>query len=261
MSKYDLSICQPALRPHYWEKFYNSLKAACNRYSWELILVAPYDPPAEVAKQKNVKFIKEYCNSCKAAMIGSLQCEGELMAILADDGVAFPNSLDQAIDVHREVNQPKDVIVLRYREGDKNKELPLKYWYARHHSALHNLNIHRDWAHLMQWMMTVEYFKEIGGYDCRFEHMAYAGHDLAYRIQRDGGKCHLSTIEVMQCDWFRGNKGDHGPVAESHVANDKPLFHQIQMDKNVNSRTRIDFDDYKSCPDVWARRWPNGTPQ
>ena len=261
MAKYDVSICQPALRPAYWTKFYESFKAACTKYTWELVLVAPHEPPPEVAKQENVKFIKEYCSSCTATMIGAEHCEGELIAVLSDEGTAFPSSLDRAIDLYKE-NDPHDVIILRYREGEnfKCKEFPMEYWYARSHPVLKEFRIPKGWMHMMQYLISLEYFKEIGGYDCRFEHVAMAGHDIAYRAQRNGSKCYPSPGEVMHLDWFPGDKGDHAPVSACQP-DDFQLFREIYTSPDVSSRTKIPFDNWKDAPRVWPRRWPNGIPE
>jgi len=261
MHKYDLSICLPAIRPDYWERLYASFEAACSRYSFELILIGPYDLPEPLKEKDNIKYIKSYATSVRCAQESVLSAEGRMMAIPCDDGIAFPDSLNQSIDLYN-ASGPKDVVVLRYREckGMKGKPLPMEYWYARHHPVLRSMNIPHEYKHAMQFLMSIEYYKEIGGYDCRFDHMAFAGHDLSYRIQRDGGILHLSPVEVMNADWFKGAYRDHGPIAASHEDHDLPLFREIQNSPKVGKRTKIDFDNWKDAPEVWARRWPNGIP-
>lgn len=259
----DLSICLPAIRPSYWDKLYESFKKACTKYDFEVIFISPYDLPESLKDKPNVKHLKSYATSVRAAMEGSLLCEGRLIAIPADDGVAFPYSFDKSIDLLYS-SERKDAIVLRYREGEnmKGSSKPLEYWSVKGHAFLQEMGLPLNFNLFMQPMMSFEYFKEIGGWDCRFEHLAFAAHDLSYRIQRDGGVLHLSPLEVMNCDWIASShsdlSGDHAPVSDSHVQHDQPLFVEIYKTDAGASRTKIDFDNWKTCPDVWQRRWPNG---
>ena len=265
----DLSICLPAIRPSYWGRLYNSFISACAQYTFEVVFVSPYDLPDSLKDKDNVKHLKSYATSVRAAMEGSLLCDGRIIAVPADDGYAFPGSLDKSIELLDQCSD-KDAIILRYREGAdmKGESKPLEYWTVQGNAGFFQavkVDIPLDFKFFMQPLMLTEYFRELGGWDCRFEHLAFAAHDLSYRIQRDGGVLHLSPLEVMNCDWTgwdnsTGTK-DHAPVYESHSAHDQPLFIEIyQPDSGIN-RTKIDFDNWKDCPDVWARRWPNGVPK
>lgn len=259
MGKYDLSICQPALRSDNWIPFYDSICKACTKYSWELVLVSPNDPPKELMDHDNVKFIKEYCNSCKAAMIGSFHCESEIMGMLTDDGVAYPGSLDTAMDLYQGIDQSKDAVLLKFRTRTDRipggfEIYPDSYYYAAPHWGPSGVNLDPSWMFLMHYLMPLSRFREIGGYDCQFEHMAVGGGDLAYRLQKDGGKCHISPDEVICQTELLGHTGDHGPIHDSHPR-DCALFVQMYTSKGVKVRNRIDFDNYKQCPDIWEQRW------
>lgn len=265
----DLSICLPAIRPSYWERLYESFTQACSQYTFEVVFISPYDLPDSLKSKENVKHLKSYATSVRAAMEGSLLCEGRLIAVPADDGCAFPESLDKSIEL-LDSSGKKDAVILRYREGaDMNGEpKPLEYWTIKDNLLLYEymeVKLPLHFKFFMQPLMSSDYFREIGGWDCRFEHLAFAAHDLSYRIQRDGGVLHFSPLEVMNCDWtgWDNTSGtrDHAPVHESHSANDQPLFTKIYKPDGGINRTKIDFDNWKSCPDVWVRRWPNGVPK
>lgn len=264
--KYDLSICLPAIHTEYWEELYQSLQEACSKHSFELVLIGPYAPSEELGSKDNVKYVKSFASSVRATMEGSIQCEGRLMAVPADDGYFYPESFDQSIDLLDQMN-PRDLIVLRYREG-KNYKHPrksgknskrLNYWEVRSHPTLNKLGIPLHYKHACQPLLSLEYFREIGGFDCRFEHVAMAAHDLSYRAQRNGSNVHLSPIEVMNADWRPGTP-EHIPIEISHNEHDYPLFQAIHRDKGIGNRTVIDFDNWKDAPTVWPRRWPNGVP-
>jgi len=265
----DLSICLPAIRPGYWVRLYNSFVEACTKYSFELVFISPYDLPDLLKDKPNIKHLKSYATSVRSAMEGSLICEGRLIAVPADDGHAFPGSLDASIEL-MDKSSDQDAIVLRYRESNdmKGPPMPLNYWTVQGHRHLLRLGIPPNYKFFMQPLMSMEYFKAIGGWDCRFEHLAYAAHDLSYRIQRDGGNLHLSPLEVMNCSWTGGKKkksqrDDHAPIRESMIQHDEPLFNSIYSKKtgSGDGRTKINFDNWKQAPEVWHRRWPNGVPK
>ncbi len=255
----DLSICLPAIRPSYWERLYNSYLKSCQKYSFEVVFIGPHDLPDSLKGKPNIKFIKSYATSVRSAMEGVLICEGRLIAIPADDGYAFPNALDQCIEL-RNQHGKQDVVVLRYREGEGMSGLPMAgdYWSVRGHPLLMSLEIPVEYKLFMQPLMSREYLINIGGWDCRFEHLAFASHDLSYRIQRDGGVLYLSPGEVFNYDYRFQHKGDHGPIHDSHIEHDLPLF--VRLYDKPNNRTSIDFDNWKDCSEVWERRWPGGIP-
>ena len=46
--KYDLTIFIPGFRTPQWSGVYESAKAACKRYNWEMVFVGPFDLPEEL---------------------------------------------------------------------------------------------------------------------------------------------------------------------------------------------------------------------
>lgn len=252
----DLSICLPAIRPDRWERLYESVKKSCSRHSFELIIISPYDLPKSLKKHSNIKYYKDFSSSTRAAQIGSMFCSGKYIAIPADDGHFFENSFDIVLD-QAEKTKEDDVIVLRYREGKacKGPELPKDYWYAKSH--LKGLMIDDSWLHAMQPLMRIDFFREIGGFDCSFEHLAFAAHDFSYRAQRSGSVFHLSKVEVMNADHFASTSGDHAPVHHGHMNNDTPLFKGMYSNPSVLTRKKIDFNNWMSASPSWVRRFPD----
>ena len=259
---YILSICLPAIRPHNWVNLYASLQSACPKHAFELVIISPYDLPESLKKVSNIKLIKDFGTPTRAAMLGSTFCTGQYIAIPADDGYFFPDSFKSAIHQIGK-SAPNDIIVLRYREGAgmSGKVFPDSYWFTKTHLPVSDLHIGNNWLCATQPLLSLNYFREIGGFDCRFEHLAFATHDFSYRAQRNGSTLHLSKTEVMNADHFIAKTGDHAPVHYGQTENDQPLFMQMYQDPNVVNRIKIDFDNWKSSPEVWVRRWPNGIPK
>jgi hypothetical protein len=102
-------------------------------------------------------------------------------------------------------------------------------------------------------MYKLNYFRELGGFDCRWEHLNMNTHDLAFRAQRDGSKFHFSPNLVLTCDWNPG-EGDHVPVQMAYHANDAPLFREVYM-QDQSERIKIDYQNWMKSDPVWKRRF------
>ncbi|KKL58220.1 hypothetical protein LCGC14_2227550 [marine sediment metagenome] len=263
-----LSIIMPGVRVQNWLEVYESIPNATTlpKKEYELVIVSPYDLPPELKDIENVRLIKDKGCPTRCHQLGLLHSTGEFVVWGADDGIMLPGlALDKAFDVISQ--DKKDIVSLRYGEDHKAAKLEkLSWWHMKNNRLLRRLkHISRHYLLIMIALIRRSYLMEIGGWDCRFEHLAFAAHDLSYRIQRDGGVLHFSPLEVMNCDWtgWDNTSGtrDHAPVHESHSANDQPLFTKIYKPDGGINRTKIDFDNWKSCPDVWVRRWPNGVPK
>ena len=83
-----------------------------------------------------------------------------------------------------------------------------------------------------------KYFRKLGGFDCRWEHLNMNTHDLAFRAQRDGSKFHFSPNLVLTCDW-NPNEGDHIPVQAAYHANDAPLFQQVYREDQIATESLL----------------------
>ncbi len=277
----DLSIVIPAIRPDRWVAVYESAKLSCAKHSFEIIFVGPYDPPDELKDNPQIKYIEDWGTSCRCVHIGVLVAEAPIFARMDDDAILFPDGLDQAIDMYNSVNNPIDMILLRYREGENFTGAVHDNSYYLAKTAYHTrailagqppktilgiipfeeLNIPDHFLNAPVFLMGKDHFIDMGGYDCRFEHMAWGSHDLCYRVQRNGGTIHLSSIEVANIDWFGNLGGDHAPVEEAVQKNDGPLLKEMQQDPNIVNRIKIDFNNWKDSPEVWSRRFTEGKSQ
>ncbi len=252
--KYDVSICMPAHRTHLWDEFYESAAKAVGPYSWEMILVGPNDPSESLSKKPNFKFFKDYGHPARCAQIATTLAEGELMMWGSDDGIWQPNSIRECISLHKEHDE-KDVIIIRYSEGVNftGKLPPDDYWKPWTHPDQRLPGIPKEFWCAPVGMYNLNFFRELGGWDCRFEHLNMCCHDLAFRAQRAGGKVRMSPNLVLSCNWNPG-VGDHIPVQEAYHANDAPLFAQL-YGQNQDDRIKIDYFNWTKAPAVWSRRF------
>ena len=255
MSNYKLSICLPAFRTHLWEDFYNSVHASIGQeYTWEVVMVGPNDPPPFFSDKRNFKFLKDYGSPSRCAQMATTAADGELMMWGSDDGLFVENTIDKAIKLHDVIGR-KDVVALRYTEGENHKGGPMhrEYWTAWHHPTLRVVPKH--YKIILLGMFKLDYFREIGGWDCRFEHLNMNTHDLSFRVQNDGGVIHESPEIVCTHDWSPNiYEGDHAPVQYAYDQNDLPLFQSIYLSDQLRE-TKINYDNWMDSPKVWKRRF------
>lgn len=256
MSK-ELSILVPGIRPHNWIDLYESTKIACTKYDYEIVFTGPFDPPAQLLENNNVKYFKDYSSVPVCMQKATLECEGKLIFHTVDDGTLAKNSIDMAIDYYNKFCSKKDVINMRYKEGQEKKgnSMPMSYWKAWTHGDLRLRGIDRDWAISLQPMFSSQYFKDLGGFDCQFEYSNHCHHDFIFRVQMDGGKIINSPIESCNADHFPGISGDHEPICIAQHQYDDPKFFELYGSKMPVDRVKIDYDNWKSCPSVWKIRF------
>jgi len=253
--QYDLSICLPAHRTHLWERLYNTAAEAVGPdYTWELILVGPNEPPESLSQKNNFKFFKDYGTPSRCAQIATTLAEGELMMWASDDGYFLKDTIKECIDMHKQLPY-KDIVIVKYAEGRGHSgKCPAdSYWTAWTHPDLRLPGVPKEYKITLLAMYKLEYFRDLGGWDCRFEHLNMNTHDLSFRAQRDGAGIHFSPNLVLTCDW-NPNEGDHVPVQSAYHANDAPLFHQLYMQDQSN-RIKIDYFNWTKSPPIWQRRF------
>ena len=261
---YDFSVFLAAIRPQNWMALYDSLKVSTQR-EFELIFVGPYGLPEEMKDLPNVKHIEDWGCPTRCYQIGLLACTAPYVLFVADDGLFVNNGaidtafrvLDsdpiQAVTPHK-----KNVISFRYHEGSKRTDRgpsSKNYWYMRKQKVLKDMPyIPKNCLMLMCALIDREYMLELGGWDCRFNHVGLGCPDLAVRMQIDGANVMLGEF-FMEFGHLHGPVGDHSPIHYSHSENDEPLFKSIWTQPNCMNRIKIDVNNWKNVPEVWERRF------
>jgi len=253
MSAYNLSIVLPGIRTQNWGALYRSAaESVGSQFTWEMIIVGPNPPPVPNTPD-NFKFIKDFGAPARAAQRGVGIAQGEYMTWASDDGVFLPNALAECL--HLIIPKDRcDAITIRYREGGNFP--PNQYWDAHHHADLRLPGVPDHYQIAPVAMYKTEYFKELGGWDCRFEHLNMCCHDLAFRVQNDGGYFYLSPTEVMSCTWDV-NTVEYQPIRRAYEENDAPLFKEMYS-QDQSERLIIPFDNWKDSPEVWEKRFGIG---
>ena len=109
----DVSICLAGFRTPRWTAFLDSIKESCKKYTYEVIIAGPFEPPTNLP----IKFIKTYACPSTAQQMASGEATGDLHYLLVDDALLHPDALDKAVDLFYSLNDDKAIINMRYTEG------------------------------------------------------------------------------------------------------------------------------------------------
>jgi hypothetical protein len=257
--KYNVSIISPAIRKEKWMDFYLGMAQAIGKYSFEWILTGPIEPDKELLNKPNVKHVKDYGHPTRCTQIASIVAEGELLGWESDDGIFIENGLELAVDMWYQSGNPKNQVILKYLEGP-HPNMPdmtasgLGYWHAWFHDGLKFAGIPKHYMCAGLGMLQTEYFRKLGGFDCRFENINMCCHDLSFRIQHDGGQLLLPPKHIMWNEWSSENGGI---IVDAYNEQDFPLFKRLYNQSDIlTHRIYLDYNNwmYNSSP-VWARRF------
>lgn len=251
--KYDLTVVLPSIRKERLPEFWNSLIWAVGpKYKCQLIIVSPYNLPEQLLGIPNISILQDFGSPARCVQMGSLLAEGEFITWNSDDAILRADSLSLCIDLLK-TKTKKDGIIVRYSEGinRSGQEPPSDYWRGKHHGDQQFDSIDENWNIAPVGLYYTERWYELGGVDCRFEHINLNSHDFAYRNQRDGGKYYQSPTIVMDCGQMPGFTGDHQSIEEAYLYNDRDLFRELY--NNGGNPIKINLDNWKDSPSVWRR--------
>lgn len=248
-----LSILVPGIRTHQWQRVLSSLEKSCTKHDYEVLFAGPFPPEGNLPE--NVKWIQYYDTIPVTMQKASLELQGDAVFHTTDDAVFEPESLDRALKLYEYAQNKKIVVNCRYKEGGNFSgfTLPTNFWTAGYHKDLQKPGIDPKWKISLQPLMSLEYFKELGGFDCRYEYSNHCHHDLMFRIQMDGGDIYPSPTEVANADHYPGKTMDHGPIHDAQTQ-DQLLFENVY--RNGDYQVMIPYDNYKQYEGTWSRRFP-----
>lgn len=249
----EISIILPGYRHANWKPLYDSAVESCNGVPFEMIIVGPKGNIPELENIPNFKFIEDYGSPVRCAQIAVSNATGRVMVWASDDGTFVKDALRQCYLLLM-VSGKKDGIITRYREGGNFPDD--SYWTVNYHSNLKLPGVPGHYKIAPVGMYYLDYFKKIGGWDCRYEHLNMCNHDLAFRVQNDGGQLHLSPTEVLTCSWVPWDGGDGSwiPVKRAYFEVDLPLFNSMYS-VDQSTRIKIDFNNWKDSPAKWEKRF------
>lgn len=262
MNKPEISLILPAIRRENWDKVYDSIQSSTKR-NFELVICGPYPLTDRLQNSPNVKYVKDYGSPSRASNIAAELCEGKLITWIGDDALLLPEALDKNIDllysmesINTDQNNYKNVVVAKYYEGKSGSHKPLQpdeYFKINGADCTKSQFISNDWWIFNVAIMYSQFFEELGGWDCNFEHLAMANIDIAVRSQFLGANVKMSDHPLLDCDH---GQSDHGPIEIGQITHDEPLFQSRYRNPNwVNNEMKLDIKNWKNAPSIWTRRF------
>lgn len=256
MTKPEISILMPGIRPSNWDAVYESILASTKR-TFELIIVSPYPLTSKLQELKNVKYAKDFGSPVRCSNIAACLAEGELITWTADDAMFIPGALDKNIDLLREMGDSiENVVVAKYFEGQNGTTKPLQpneYFTLNGSDWTSSPYIPKSWWLFNVAIMHREFFEDMGGWDASYEGTFYSHADMAARTQFMSSVVKMSDFPMLDCDH---GQSDHPPVESAQVTHDKPMFlGKYRSPVWANPTTRIEMNNWKEAPSVWNRRF------
>jgi len=184
----------------------------------------------------------------------------------------LPNVLDQAIDAYQNNNlQKHDCISMELSEGTLNPDTlePLEnaethtlnpYFFHVHANPPFNKKcINQNWKLSLNFLLKLDTFSEMGGFDCRFNYANHSLHDFIFRLQSLGGRVFRFPNRSLLVSHLPERQGDHGPVHDGQKEDEKIFDDLYNSLDNLDSRQKIDFNNWKNYSHslVWNRRFSN----
>lgn len=244
-----LSIVVPAFRVERWQKFYDSIEDSFHG-EWELILIGPYEP---TFKKINMKWIKDWGYPTRCQQIGLLEAKGDYVTFSWDDAIYGHGALDNTWNIIEENKfNPKIAVISKFIEGETKMDWALTddFSLITTHNDAKMPCIPSNYKVQNTGMTSRKEIMDIGGFDCRFQTMAFSVLDLGIRLQANGVKMIIQQGVVLQCTWDIGL--EHKPVMDSFKIHDKPLYmHKYHESINI----MVDVDNWKNTPTKWERRF------
>jgi len=254
---YDLSVCLAAIRKDNWVRLHDSIVNSIGDYSFELIFCGPHDQlPEKLSNLENVRCIQDFGAPTRAQQISMGEATGRYITWTADDGWFLPGGLEKCIKMLDEQDEEKRCIVTQYVEGgsdglgDPNRGM----YCMNHHDPVRSPFYPDHFLIFNSVVLPTEYFKHLGGFDCRFEACPMAFVDFGARAQLDGIKTTLIGV-IFECTQFPGTSGDHAPIHHAQLEHDQPFYATIWKSSNCLDRIIIDYDNWKQVPSIWNRRF------
>lgn len=251
---YDLAIVIPGIRNENWPRIFGEIEKSVGSYAFQVIAVGPNLPESSLQSKKNFTFHRDFGSPTRCLQIGALLANSSFICWLPDDIKLEEDSLKKCIDLMRDLGLGH-AINLRYSEGTGftgNQSEDESYWIGRTHRDQQLPGVKEGWKISPVFFYRYIDFMSLGGLDCRFEHINFNTHDLAYRFQHKGGVIHNSPTKVFSADWTPNDS----VISRAHHENDLPLFQSMysSSDVKLNVERHVSFYNWKLEDTHWKRR-------
>ena len=277
MNKFDLTVLIPGIRPHNWQKLYDSIGESTTK-SFEAIFIGPFKSLEDAGVPKlelhHVTFLEDWGTPIKCQQRALTHSQGEWITWAADDGIFLPGALDIGFNIldEYEGSTHKTIILGKYYEGnnptayDDIRNMSVDGYYVLNHHHFHVPGLPTDpnefpWLPKPSFLLNVglvtrQVLEEVGGWDAeKFEVCPLAYNDCSVRLLKHGCSFIMQQELMYQCSHLPNDQGDHGPVHFAQIEHDEEAFINLYTHPDHEHRLVIDIDNWKSVADKWDRRF------
>lgn len=255
----QISLVVPGIRPSMFKNVYDSF---CKTWSgtFEIVFVTPCDMPVlKTIPRGTIQWYRDFGCPSRALQIGWKNAKSPWLCFATDDCTFDPHTLNQAwstLDYNR--FDYKTVVVCKYTESDNWSKWMLTQWYytAWFHGDFRHPNVPIHFRLYMNGLISKQLMIETGGFDCKYESMAYCYNDWSMRAQFYGAKFIIEKNRLDHCTWQPKESSDHGPVHRAVMEHDAPLFRGVYWAKHFKPQIKIDINNWKNVAAKWPRRFP-----
>lgn len=253
----QISLIIPSIRPSMWQAVYDSFLTTWHG-TFEIVFVSPEMGEVKKASRGDVQWFRDLGSPSRALQIGMINAKGDWLCFATDDCTFDSDTLNQAWRTLANNNfDYKTVIVCKYTESDNWSKWMLTQWYytAWFHGDFRHPNIPFHFRLYMNGLISKQLMTEIGGFDCKYESMAYTYNDLSMRAQFYGAKFIIEKNRLDHCTWQPKESSDHGPVHRAVMEHDTPLFRGIYWAKRFKPQIKIPLNNWQQSAEKWPRRF------
>lgn len=254
----QISLIIPGIRPQMYQNVYDSF-LKCWEGTFEIIFVTPCDfPILKVEPRGSFQMIRDFGCPSRALQLGWLHAKADWVSFGTDDATYCPNVMTNAWKVlHKNEFNDHIIITCPYTESDHWSKWMLTPWYyhAYFHSELRLPNIPFWFRLYMYGLISKKALEETGGFNCKYETMAYAYVDLSLRLQYYGCEFIVGKEKIAHCVWQNKEQSDHSPVHKACVQHDSPLLRGIYTAKKFTPEIKINPNNWEQSPSKWPRRF------
>ncbi len=254
--KIKLTVVVPSIRPDKWLDIFHKIEESCNTTLFEVIAIGPNLCSNELNNELRFRYIRDFGSPARSFQLASTVANGKYITWMPDDSIVEANAYHNCVEL-METKTKLDGMTILYSEGINfvgQQHNDPSYWMARTHDGLRFAFVEEHWRIAPIFLYNLEYFREIGGLDCRFEHINMNAHDLAFRVQRSGGVIYDSPSRVLSLNWIPWGPINKSPIQISYEENDEPLFKQI-FSSAEERPIKIDYNNWKEADIFWKRRY------
>lgn len=265
----DISIVFPSIRPNNLYKVCKAIDEACKKYTYEVIIISPYNLPPKLDEIYNIKYIKSWASPSVCWQMGTLITNSEFWIDGSDDALFLPNVLDKAIDLYRDNDLQKyDIVSLVLNEGtldpitleelpnSKTHQLPDYFFKVSHNIPFHKPCIDLQWQLSLNFLIKTSSLIEIGAFDCGWEYINWGLHDAVLRLQSLGGRVINFPERSLLVAHMPNETFDHGPIHRVQTGKDTIRFNNIYDNLvRVSDRAFLDINAWKNEPQWWKERF------